>query len=205
MRLSTTTLLTCVVAQSASANIVEYTNKVAWQNAAGSYSTITFTELPANTWITNQYAHLGVTFTDGSDQVAYMPGAFLNDDYGLNGALDETTLSFSQLMYTIAVDHPGAVRFELYYQHRLIYISSDFHAPGGIGGFAGLISDQPFDEVLMYDPSSDFFVDDLHFGPAIPAPAVLTLLVGAGFVQRRKRQACAAAPQTVEDCVVILL
>jgi len=95
MYLSATTLLTCVITQSASSNVVEYTNKVAWQNAAGNYSTITFTELPANTWITNHYSHLGATFTDGSDQTMYVPDGFVNDDYGLNGAFDESILSGS--------------------------------------------------------------------------------------------------------------
>ena len=169
--------------------VVEYTNKLSWQNDVGSYNTITFTELPANTWITTQYDHLGVTFTDGSDQVAYMPGAFVNDDYGLNGALDETTLVFSQPMYTVAVDFPGYVQFELYYKQELVYISNPFDVIGGIGGFAGLISDQPFDEVRMFDPTSGFFIDDLHFGPAIPAPGALGLIALAGAVTlRRKRR-----------------
>jgi hypothetical protein len=37
-----------------------YTNKAAWQSSAGSYSTITFAELPNVTWITDQYSNLGV-------------------------------------------------------------------------------------------------------------------------------------------------
>jgi len=186
MKLIATVFLTFFLVQVTRGAVVEYTNKVAWQNAAGSYSTITFTELPANTWITNQYAHLGVTFTDGSDQVAYMPGAFLNDDFGLNGAFDESTLSFSQPMYTIAIEFPGAAQLELYYLGQLIYISSKFGGSGA-GWFAGLISDQPFDEVLMYDPSSGFFVDDLHFGPAIPAPGVIAVLLTAGLVRPWRR------------------
>ena len=136
-------MMTLLCAQVTHGTVVEYTNKLSWQNDVGSYNTITFTELPANTWITNQYAHLGVTFTDGSDQIMYALGGFLNDEYGLNGAFDETTLVFSQLMYTIAIEFPGHAQFKLFYQGEMIYTSSEFGA-GGAGWFAGLISDQPF-------------------------------------------------------------
>ena len=174
--------------QTTRAAVVEYTNKAAWQNGASGYSTITFTELPANTWITNQYAHLGISFTDGSDQVVYMPGAFLNDDFGLNGAFDSSTLQFSQPVHSIAVDFPGRTTFKLYYQGQLTYTSTDFGG-GGAGWFAGLISDRPFDKVVMYDPTGDFVVDDLYFGPAIPAPGALALAAVAGaFTSRRRRR-----------------
>jgi hypothetical protein len=181
-------ILLCLSSAAASTQgaVVEYTNKAAWQNAVGSYSTITFTELPANTWITTQYSHLGISFTDGSDQVAYMPGAFLNDDHGLNGAFDESTLTFSQPMYTIAIEFPGRAQLELYYLGQSIYTSSEFGGSGA-GWFAGLISDQPFDEVFMYDPTGGFFIDDLHFGPAIPAPGVIAVLLTAGLVRPRRR------------------
>ena len=183
-------MMTLLCAQVTHGTVVEYTNKLSWQNDVGSYNTITFTELPANTWITTQYTHLGATFTDGSDQVVYMPGAFVNDDYGLNGALDETTLIFSQPMYTVAVDFPGYVQFELYYRQELVYISNPFDVIGGISGFAGLISDQPFDELRMFDPTSDLFIDDLHFGPAIPGPGALALAAIAGaFMSRHRRRA----------------
>ena len=190
MRATLAVMMTLLGAQVTYGAVVEYTDKLTWHNSAGGFDTITFTELPANTWITNQYAHLGVTFTDGSNQVAYMPGAFVNDDYGLTGALDETTLEFSQPMYAIAADFPGLLTFQLYFQNQLIYQSTDFGG-GGAGWFAGLVSDRPFDRVRMYDPTSDFFIDDLHFGPAIPAPGVLALAAIAGaFSSRRTRRAC---------------
>ena len=180
-------MMTFLWAPVAHGTVVEYTNKLSWQSATGGYDTITFTELPANTWITTQYAHLGETFTDGSHQVAYMPGAFVNDDYGLTGALDETTLEFSQPMYAIAADFPGLLTFQLYFQNQLIYQSTDFGG-GGAGWFAGLVSDRPFDRVRMYDPTSDFFIDDLHFGPAIPGPGALALAAIAGALTSRRRR-----------------
>jgi hypothetical protein len=181
-------LLSLAIHSVASAIVVEYTNKASWQAAAGIYSTITFAELPVNTLVTNQYSNLGVVFTDGSDYIdGFYPNTYLNDGYGLNGALDDTWLAFSQPMYTIAVDYPGSVDVSLYLEGQLIYASSHFHIPGGLGGFAGLVSDVPFDTVHLTDIESGLFIDDLHFGPTIPASGAMALLIAAGLVQRRRR------------------
>lgn len=175
------------LSRAATGAVTEYTNNVQWQNAAGAFTTITFTELPTDTLVTTQYAPLGVTFTDGSDYTMYTE-SFVNDQHGLNGALDNISLSFSQPMQSIAVDYPGAVKFYLYFQGQLFYESTHFFVlgPSGTGGFAGLISEQPFDSVVIYD--SGVFIDDLHFGPAIPAPAALALMgLAAAFARRRGR------------------
>ena len=172
----------------AGASVTEYTSKVLWQSDVPSYTTVGFDELPLFTLITNQYVNLGVLFTDGSDYThGFSFNTFPNDGYGLNGAFDETTLVFSQPMYTIAIDYPGRARFELYYGGALIYTSSDFGG-SGVGFFAGLVSTHPFDRVIMYDPTGGFFIDDLHFGPAIPAPGALGLIALAGAVTRRRKR-----------------
>lgn len=173
--------------QPATASVTEFNNnRNAWLAAAGPYSRIDFTGFAPNTIITNQYLSQGVAFTDGTDRI-YFNQNFVNDGVGLNGALNEITLAFTQPMNVIAVDHPGSVQFKLYSQGQLIYISSAF-VHGGTGFFAGLISTQSFDAALIYDPTGAVFIDDLYFGAPVPAPGVLAvLIVGCCMRSRRKR------------------
>ena len=181
--------------QQASATVTTFTNTANWQAVAGPYSTITFTELPAGTWITEQYAPLGVHFTDGSDQINHNNNAYV-DGYGLNGAFDETTLQFDTAMTTIALDFPGGVKIKLYSAGNLIYTSPDFGG-SGFGLFAGLISTQPFDKAFIYDPAGGLFVDNLYFGPPVPGPAGLTVLALGGLLpsrRRRRRRADGSTP-----------
>jgi hypothetical protein len=171
------------IADPTTASVNWYINKAIWQANAGAHSTITFTELPANTFITDQYAHLGVHFTDGSDTIYNNTNIFL-DGYGLNGAFDETTLEFDSPMTAIAVDFPGSVAFNLYSKGRLIYESPVFD--DAFSPFAGLVSTVPFDKALLYDPFGGLRADTLYFGPPIPAPAGLGILALAGMCVRRR-------------------
>ena len=188
MRFILPLILALLCAHTTNGAVVEYTNKAAWDGVAGTYSTVTFAELPLFTLITSQYANLGVLFTDGSDYThGFSMNTFPNDGYGLNGALDTTTLQFSQPMYTIAADFPGRLIYHLFWQGQLFYSSSNFGGFGS-GHFAGLISDQPFDKVFIVDPNGDLFIDDIHFGPAIPAPGALALAAIASVMHRRRRR-----------------
>ncbi len=83
------------------------------------------------------------------------------------------------------MDFPGLMRIELYDQGRLIYTSSNF-LPGGVGNFAGLLSDAPFDAAVLIDPLGEAEIDDLHFG--VPAPGALPLLALGALTQRRRRR-----------------
>lgn len=170
---------------SAHAAVTQYTNKVAWQNAAGNWTTLPFTDLPDGTLITNQYAAQGVVFTDGSDFI-YHSTSFLNDGAGVNGAFDTIWLSFNQPMFTIGADYPGSLKISLYSDGQLIYASSDFDVI--VSHFAGLISTEPFDTALIIDPAGGVFIDDLHFGPPIPVPGVLALLTTTAMVARVRRR-----------------
>jgi hypothetical protein len=180
-------LLLFTFAGTSHASVVEYTNRDAWMTAAGSHTTITFQGYPANTIITDQYADQGVLFTDGTDRIFPSDNLFPNDGVGLNGAFDEINLAFSQPMHHIGVDFPGAIRIWLYWQGELIHTSSAFGG-GGAGFFGGLVSDQPFDAALLADPSGGTFIDDLYFGPPIPAPSALALLAMTALWRSRRRR-----------------
>ena len=166
----------------ASADVLEFTDKDEWIDAVGKFTTIDFTGFPEGTFITDQYADLGVLFTDGNDTIQEWGGYI--DGHGLRGS-DTMTLAFDSPEAYIGVDFPGDMQIDLFAAGRLIY-SAVFIA-GGKGNFAGLVSTELFDSALLSDPSvGSVFIDDLHFG--VPAPGTLPLLALGALTQRRRRQ-----------------
>lgn len=181
-------MLLIAFAQHAEATVVDYTSKSEWEAAAGPYTTIDFTGFAPGTIITDQYASLGVTFTEGNDRINESIIGFPNDGFGLNGVIDTFTLEFSQPMYTIACEFPGTLQIRLYYQGVLFHTNPFTFGGGGSGFFGGMVSDQPFDRAVVLDPQGGVNVDDLHFGRGIPAPAALPLLGLALLAGRRRRR-----------------
>ena len=144
--------------------VLEFTDRDEWIAAVGRFTTIGFTEFPNNTFITDQYRELGVFFTDGDDNVTCCSEVtFPQDGAGLDGN-DAIHLIFVTPQLYIAADFPGGLKIELFSEGGLIYSSSDFGG-GGVGFFGGLLSPQPFDEVILHDPiAAQVALDDLHFG-----------------------------------------
>jgi len=171
----------------ASAAVMTFTDHAAWATAAGPHSTITFSELPPLTWLSDQYAVLGVHFTDGSDQVYSNSNIFLTDGVGLNGAFDETTLEFKMPITSLAMLFPGYLHVKLYLDGALIFSSFEF-GHSGAGNFAGIISSQPFDEAYIYDAGSGLVVDNLYFGPPVPVPGALALVGVAALACHPRRR-----------------
>ena len=171
-----------LMSASAHGGVQEFTDKDEWIDAVGEFTTIDFTGFPEGTFITDQYADLGVLFTDGNDTIQES-GVFV-DGHGLRGS-GIITLAFDLPQAYIGVDYPGAMKIELFNEGRLIYTSSDFGL-GGVGNFAGLLSTDLFDGALLYDwIDGTVFIDDLHFG--VPAPGTLPLLALGALTQRRRR------------------
>ena len=184
--------LLATVGLEARADLLEFGDFQEWSDAVGGdFTTIDFTGFPDATFITDQYEDLGVLFLDGDDNVFCCDDiTYPNDGSGLDGN-SAIELEFTQPMSWIAADFPGGLAFELYFEGELI-AESTFFAGGGVGFFAGIISDQPFDRATLFDWIDGFvFLDDLHFGPPIPAPGALPLLGGAalllGRLRRRRR------------------
>jgi hypothetical protein len=167
----------------AQGGVIEFTDKHEWLAAVGAFTTLTFTEYPDETLITDQYEEFGVVFTDGNDTITCCDDLqYPNDGSGLygNGAIH---LTFFAAQAYIAVDYPYTAAFRLYSQGELIY-STDYFG-GGPGSFAGLLSSDLFDEALLtFNPiQADIRIDDLHFG--VPAPATIALF---GLVALRSRR-----------------
>ncbi len=182
-------LLAGLVSTHARADVIEFIDKDKWFAAVGEVTTIDFTGFEKGTLITDQFAELGVVFNGlghfiDQDDVTY------EDGWGLFRVGDPSNpidLSFTTPQSWIAVDFPGAVQFELFSQGRLIYTSNGFSDEGDPPGFAGLVSTELFDAVLITDPRGDVFIDNLHFG--VPAPGTLALLgLAAAFPRRRRRR-----------------
>ena len=189
MRLPKTTgllalaLSVCSGGRAAVGGFIEFTDKDEWIAAVGRFTTMDFTGFPPGTFITDQYADLGILFTDGNDSIHFTP-SFPNDGVGLDGNGD-ISVAFDTPQSWIGVDFPGALQIELYSSGRLIYTSSIVGA-GGIGFFLGLISDDLFDAAVLIDPLGEASIDDLHFG--VPAPGALWLLAVAALLPRRRRR-----------------
>jgi hypothetical protein len=174
-------------ANSALGTVQQFTGKASWLAAAGAHTAITFLGYPQNTNITTQYSNLGITFTDGIDLIDNAPTAFPNDGWGINGALDSTTLYFALPTTSLAADFPGFIQYKLFWHEQLIF-TSNIMGGGGAGHFAGVVSDQPFDRAVILDPLGGLFFDDLYFGPPVPAPAALPLLALAALRGRSRRR-----------------
>ena len=177
------------------ADVVKYTNKAEWQSLVGAFTTITFTEIPfpPTAFITNQYSYLGVTFTDGNDALDDA-NSLINDGYGLYGNLpgNSITMVFAEPITSFAIDHPGFEGFKLYSEDRLLF-DTGLMGGSGTGKFSGVISPTPFDSIVIQDPfGQSTLIDDLHFGPPIPAPGALALIAASTLIgQTRRRRRCA--------------
>jgi hypothetical protein len=167
------------------ADVVEFDDKAAWEAAVGDYTTIDFTGYEWGTLITDQYEDQGVLFTDCK---CYINGEtyqlYPNDGWGLKD-LERIHIEFVEPQHWIAVEFPGSLKIELFFNGNSLYHSA-YLGGGGSGFFGGLVSDQLFDEVVIYDPQGTVTIDDLHFG--VPTPgSVIVLLVGITMSSQRRR------------------
>ncbi|UCD75807.1 MAG: hypothetical protein JSV91_02595 [Phycisphaerales bacterium] len=163
------------------AEVIEFRDKDEWIAAVGDYTTIDFTGYSQGQQVTDQYADLGVLFTDCCVTYDFSYNLYPNDFWGVDGNWG-IHLEFDQPQLWIATDFPGALGFKLFSGGNLVYASVlMFPRP-----FGGLISDTPFDEVIIWDDFDDnVHVDDLHFG--VPAPAALPLISMVFLFIRRRR------------------
>ncbi|MHC4349561.1 MAG: hypothetical protein ACYS15_13635 [Planctomycetota bacterium] len=179
-------LLGAHTAASAQGGVIEFTDKDDWLAAVGAFTTLTFTEFPDETLITDQYEELGVLFTDGNDTITCCDDIqYPNDGSGLygNGTI---RLTFSAPQAYIGIDYWSTAGFHLYSEGELVYSTTAYFS-GGPGSFAGLLSSDFFDEALLtFNPAlASVRMDDLHFG--VPAPSTLGMFGLYALRPRRRR------------------
>jgi len=138
--------------------------------ALGETTSIGFTEFPNNTTIIDQYDELGITF-DGFNLTSGPIPPQYQDGWGLR-IFNGNDLFFDEPINWIAADFIGTMSIDLY--NGDTFIDTVHVGNSGLGQFGGAISTQPFDRVFIYDFFDPLTVlDDLYFGPPIPAPAAL--------------------------------
>jgi hypothetical protein len=181
--------LVLALAGSAHAEVTWLGDKDEWFATVGPVTTIDFTGFPDGTSITDQYSNLGVLFTGGGESISCCADSiFPNDGAGLTSH-SGIHLAFLDPQESIALDFTGAVQFELYSEGELTYTSPEFGV--GTGIFVGLVSTEPFDMAVIFDPLDSLVViDDLHFG--VPAPSSLAALSLGLLLARRRRQRSAS-------------
>ena len=158
--------------------VIEFNDKDRWIAAVGTFTTIGFDGFEPSTIITDQFANLGILFTDGDDRIKpFDEITFPNDGWGLDGN-GNITLVFDTPQAWIAADFPGRLQIQLFANGELFFMSGILGV-GGFGNFGGLVSSEPFDTAVLMDFPADFEaeIDDLHFG--VPAPGVLWMLTVA--------------------------
>jgi hypothetical protein len=190
LRVSTIWFLTSILSLSAiaAADVVEwFGDRDEWEAAVGGFTTVDFTGYPHGTPVSDQWAHLGVTFE--GNVIIHESSLYHNDGFGLFGS-GGAWVHFHSYMDSIAADFAGLLAFALYDDNELVAEIGLFGG-GGTGFFVGLISEIPFNKVYLFRPEpfdNLVFIDDLHFGAlVVPAPGALALFGLALAFNRRRR------------------
>jgi hypothetical protein len=193
MRVIILTIVVLTLHRSASAAFTVYTNKQAWEAAAGATSSIYFTGYPQFTIITNQYAGMGITFPDGDDFIR-LNDAFSSDGAGLVGASDSPLpqfgvhMSFDAPRNAMAFEYAGGYIQLQFLQNGQIVHSTSYYNSSFVP-FLGFVTDSSFDTVVAWDQFDGIMsIDNLHFGGAVPAPGAIGLAMLAGLTPRRRRR-----------------
>ncbi len=159
--------------------VSSYTDFEAFRSVVGPESTIGFTEVPLGTTVGDEYAPFGLRFTDGNDETEFNPQSYLTDNVGLAGGPEGRstfiTLQFANPVRSLGVDFPGALRIELFSGTTSLGASENFGSTGA-DFFGGVVSDTPFDRVVLSDWfAGDVYIDNLHVAP-VPEPTTWALL-----------------------------
>ncbi len=178
------------------AGVVVYANadEAEWFAATPGHSTITFAELPHYTLVSDQYAELGVLFTDPFPNLILgpFPDSFLQDGWGLSGSI-AVHLEFAETMVAFAAHFPGFAVFKFFRDGEMVF-QSPLMGGGGLDWFAGFSVTGGFDrlEITGKPPLFPDLIDVVNFDnfyfKAIPAPGAVVALLIAGLAGGGRRR-----------------
>ncbi len=170
-----------------------------WFSGVSAYTSIAFTEFPASTLITEQYASLGVHFGGGpqGNEIMFSGGDssfFPQDNLGLLGA-STVEMVFDTPMRAWGAYYPGLLRARLYTGTQLVH-SWDPEVGGWVNNFIGFFGDISFDRVVLLQPFSEYpgpdntrvAMDNMYFS-TVPAPSAATCLMVFLAMHGRRRKA----------------
>jgi hypothetical protein len=180
-----TTVAVLTGLSAAQASVVVYDDMADWSNAVGNHTTIDFVGGELGTPVLDDYAHLGVTFSENS--LYAQMGAFTD----LRGiwATGGSTLSFDTPQQWFGLDYVGGIAVDFFSGEELIWSSSFMLPPSGENlAFAGFILPEAFDSVYLYRPILEnvAVIDNIYF--AVPAPGAFGLLLLAGIARTRRHR-----------------
>jgi hypothetical protein len=165
--LSLVPICVVILASSVYGDITYYKNNEAqWIADVGEFTSVGFDDLGrVAVVVTEQYADLGIHFTEGDEVAAPAEGTEdgwrLRDNPGLTNYI---IFEFDEPQFWLGVDHGGGMACELYLDDVLIDEPHQFSFSGGFK-FAGVVSDVGFNKVRLYDPvDGSVNVDNIHFG-----------------------------------------
>jgi len=164
-----------------------YSDLEDWLSDVPPATVIDFTDFEHGTFIDDEYAYLGVTFTNGSSTISNIPSAFV-DDFGLDANQDALAFDFTQPAFSFGVLFPGTLRLVLYLDGELVGWTQTL---GGAAPeqFVGVILPSGFDSVSLIDLDEPE-IDNLYFSfEPIPAPGALALLGITALAGCRRRRA----------------
>lgn len=187
-------------------------NAAQWFGGVGNYNTLTFTEFPAETVITEQYAPMGVHFVPspwggGNFQIVSSggnPSWFPQDGFGLKGIVNDWAwldIVFDTPMLAWASHYPLTWRAEFYSGTQLVYgWEQSVWGPGNESGnmFTGFYGDIAFNRVRLQKPLGDYpgngfpvLMDNMYFS-TVPAPGAASCLLWLASIGTRRRRASRA-------------
>jgi len=171
----------------AQASVIVHEDMPAWSNAVGNYTTIDFTGGKLGEPVLDDYAHLGVTF---SENTTYAQLSAFSDLAGMR-APEGGTVMFDSPQQWIGLDYVGGIAVDFFSGEELIWSSSFMLPPSGENlAFAGFILPREFDRVFLYRLGPDHLnvavIDNMYF--AVPAPGAFGLLLLAGIARTRRHR-----------------
>lgn len=165
----------------------------------GPLTQLDFSGIASGTILTDQFADLGVTWTDGDtlletdfffpDQVTIEGQA---DD---NAGNDESVISFALPQTAFAVQFSGDLAVQLFSGGEavsgLVEIQETSVFPTIIRSVAGIVSDTPFDSIVLTRinaPTGEAFYQEVFVQNVVPAPGPLTAVGLATVLAARRRR-----------------
>jgi len=190
MRHSTICLAVLVTASSAHASFTVVKGIDNWNAAVPSSTTLDFVFAEAQV-LNTQYLYLGVLFPEG-EEVAKPLASSQQDGWGCLGKVGgdaDIHLKFLEPQYAVGAWFPGKLFAKLYWQGELIYSSQSLDSAPLTYAFGGIVSTQPFDEVVLWDSDGFVNVDDIKFSSTVPAPGAAVILLAGALRGRSRRRA----------------
>lgn len=183
-------LLTLACAPQCLGGLINYVSYSVFASDVPNHTVIDFVSLPFGTIVTEQYTAEKVHFTDGNENITSSTSLVV-DGKGLRGytgaATDSMTIVFDLPVIAIGAAFPGALRIEVFKGVDRVGDSGQFGSSGA-GFFGGIVSDTPFDRVVISDPTDHMVVIDNLYFTMLPETtgAMMLAVFSVGMLTRRK-------------------